>query len=212
MALPKRAAVRPFPYEPNPPFRQRGQEPIVMIETPNPNSPVFYACTAASPDGPPIEIAWATRAFESYGVLCESHLIRPPATWISELVCNASSLQALQPCALTLADLRDFGMSPRELVVRMNEVLVDRELFSATAEDDARIRKIFDTVNSVPAFTLRRSDADELITELARMLRHPPTAIARAKREAQVMCLTGIRAEAKVRFLVTYWDLAAASN
>jgi hypothetical protein len=183
-----------------------------MTETPNPNSPVFYACTAVSPDGPPIEIAWATRAFETYGVLCESHLIRPPAAWISELVRDSSALSAMPPRALTLADLRDFGMSPCELAARMNEVLVDRELFSATAEDDARIRKIFDTVNSVPAFTLRRSDADELITELARILRHPPTAIARVKREAEVMCLTGVRAEAKVRFLVTYWDFVAASN
>jgi hypothetical protein len=183
-----------------------------MTETPNPNSPVFYACTAAAPEGPPIEIAWATRAFETYGVLCESHLIRPPATWDPELVRHAPALSALPPCLLTVADLRDFGMSPGELAARMNEVLVDRELFSATAADDARIRKIFDTVNSVPAFTLRRSDADELITELARMLSHPRTAVARAKREAEVMCLTGVRAEAKVRFLVTYWDFVATSN
>jgi hypothetical protein len=183
-----------------------------MTENPIPNSPVFYACTAASPDGPPIEIAWATRAFETYGVLCESHLIRPPAAWSSELARDSSALQALPPCALTLADLQNFGMSPCELVVRMNEVLVDRELFSATAADDARIRELFDTVNSVPAFTLRRSDADELITELARTLRHSHAAIARAKREAEVMCLTGVRAEAQVRFLVTYWDFVAASN
>jgi hypothetical protein len=183
-----------------------------MTETPNSNSPVFYACTAASPDGPPIEIAWVTRAFEMYGVICESHLIRPPAAWISELVCNASALQALQPCALSLADLEDFGMSAHGVAARMNEVLVDRELFSAVPEDDARIRKIFDAANSVPAFTLRRSDADGLITELAQMLRLPHPTIARAKREAEVMCLTGIRAEAKARFLVTYWDFVAAQT
>jgi hypothetical protein len=35
------------------------------------------------------------------------------------------------------------------------------------------------------------------------------TVIARARREAEVMCLTGIRAEAKVRFLATYWGLVA---
>jgi hypothetical protein len=180
-----------------------------MTETPTPNSPVFYACIAASPDGPPIEIAWATRAFEAYGLICESHLIQPPAAWNSELVREAS---ALQPYRLTLTDLRDFGMSPRELATRMNEVLVDRELFSATADDDARLRKVFDAANSVPAFRLRRSDASELITELAQLLRLSHLAIARAKREAEVMGLTGIRAEAQVRFLVTYWGLVTAPS
>jgi hypothetical protein len=113
---------------------------------------------------------------------------------------------------LTIADLRDFGMSLQELAARMNEVLVERELFSAVPEDDARLRKIFDAANSAPAFTLRRSDADALITELAQMLRLSQPTIARAKREAEVMCLTGVRAEAKARFLVTYWDFVATRN
>jgi hypothetical protein len=88
-------------------------------------------------------------------------------------------------------------MSPSELAARMNEVLVNRELFSATAADDARIRKIFDAANSAPTFTLRRSDADALITELAQMLHLSNRGVARAKRKAEVMCLTGVRAEAK---------------
>jgi hypothetical protein len=81
-----------------------------------------------------------------------------------------------------------------------------------TAADDARLRKIFDAANSDPAFTLRRSDADAVITELAQLLRLSQPTIARAKREAGVMCLTGVRAEAKARFLVTYWDFAATRN
>jgi hypothetical protein len=178
-------------------------------ETPIPNSPVFYSCTAATPDGPPIEIAWVTPACATYGVICESRLIQPSAAWTSELLCDAS---ALQPYALTLADLQDFGMSPHELAARMNEVLVDRELFSAVPEDDARIRKIFEAANSAPAFSLRKSDADALITELAQMLHLSRTGIARAKREAEVMCLTGVRAEAKARFLLTYCDFVAARS
>ena len=180
-----------------------------MTEPPTPNSPVFYACIAATPDGPPIEIAWATSACEAYGVICESHLIQPPAAWNSELVREAC---ALQPFALTLADLRDFGMSPSDLAARMNESLAERELFSATADDDARLRKLFDAANAAPTFTLRSSDAAELITELAGMMRLSQPAIARAKREAEVMGLTGIRAEAKVRFLLTYWGLVAAQS
>ena len=180
-----------------------------MTETPIPSAPVFYSCTAITPDGPPIEIAWATRACEAYGLICECHLIRPPAAWIAELVREPA---ALQPYRLTLTDLQDFGASPQELAARMNESLGACELFSATADDDARLRKLFDAANSVPAFTLRRSDADELITELAGMLRLSQTAIARTKREAEVMGLTGIRAEAQVRFLVTYWGLVAAQS
>jgi hypothetical protein len=44
------------------------------------------------------------------------------------------------------------------------------------------------------------------------MLRLSQPTIARAKREAEVMCLTGVRAEAKARFLVTYWDFIATRN
>ena len=54
-----------------------------MTKTSTLNLPVFYTCTAATPDGPPLEIAWGLLAFETYGVMCGSHLARPPAAWIS---------------------------------------------------------------------------------------------------------------------------------
>ena len=57
------------------------------------NLPVFYTCTAATPNGPPMEIAWGSLAFEEYGVMCGSHLIRPPAAWTSELARDAAALQ-----------------------------------------------------------------------------------------------------------------------
>ena len=156
-----------------------------MNETSTLNIPVFYACTAATLDGPPLEVAWAALAFETHqthGVVCGSHLIRPAAAWISELARDAS---ALQPYRLTLSDLRDFGTPPREIAAHMNEA---------------------------PEFALRRSDADELIAELARLQCLPNVATARVKREAAVMCLTGIRAEAKARFLATYWGLVAGRD
>ena len=65
-----------------------------MTETSTSNIPVFYACTAASPDGPPLEVAWAAVAVErTHGVVCGSHLIRPAAAWISELARDPSALQ-----------------------------------------------------------------------------------------------------------------------
>ena len=166
------------------------------------NLPVFYTCTTATPDGPPLEIAWGSLAFETYGVMCGSHLIRPPAAWTSELARDAS---ALQPYRLALSDLREFGTPPRDIAAHMNEDLAQRELFSAVPEDDARIRRIFDAAEIAPKFALHKTDAEELIAELARLQGLTPATTARARREAEIMCLTGIRAEAKVRFLATYW-------
>jgi hypothetical protein len=181
-----------------------------MTEPPTLNIPVFYACIAVTPDGPPIEIAWATLAGEKTHVaVCGSHLIRPPAGWIPELARDAA---ALQPYGLTLSDLRDFGTPAREVAAHMNEGLGQRELFSAVPEDDARIRRLFDAAKMAPGFALRISDADELIAELARLRRVPPATTARAKREAAVTCLTGVRAEAKTRYLTTYWSLVAGWN
>jgi hypothetical protein len=208
MATPKRAAVRPSQSTLIDPHH-RGQEPVVMTETSTLNLPVFYTCTAATPDGPPLEIAWGSLALGTYGVMCGSHLVRPPAAWISELARDAA---ALRPYGLALSDLRQFGTPPHEIAAHMNEALTQREFFSVVPEDDARIRRIFDAAKMAPGFALRITDADELIAELARLQRLSHTATARARREAEVMCLTGIRAEAKVRFLATYWGLVAWQN
>ena len=73
------------------------------------NIPVFYTCTTATPDGPPLEIAWGSFAFETYGVICGSQMIRPFSGWISEL---ARDVAALQPYRLALVrppELRDLA-------------------------------------------------------------------------------------------------------
>ncbi len=142
-------------------------------------------------------------------MICGSHLIRPPAAWTSELARDAA---ALQPYGLTLSDLREFGTPPGEIAAHMNETLAQRELFSVVPEDDARIKRIFDAAKIAPKFALHITDADELIAEFARLRDLPPATAARARREAEVMCLTGIRAEAKVRFLATYWGFIAWHN
>ena len=145
-----------------------------MTKTSTLNLPVFYTCTAATPDGPPLEIAWGSLAFETYGVMCGSHLVRPPAAWISELARDAA---ALQPYGLALSDLREFGTPPPEIAAHMNEALTKRELFSVVLEDDARIRRIFDAAKIAPGFALRITDADELIAELARLQRLSDTVL-----------------------------------
>jgi hypothetical protein len=91
----------------------------------------------------------------------------------------------------------------------MNDVLAGRQLFSATHNDDVHIRRIFDAVKIAPKFELRTSDAEALIAELARLRRLPADALARAKWKAEIFCLTGVSAEAKPRYLATFWSLVA---
>ena len=180
-----------------------------MTETLIPYAPVFYACTAVTPDGPPIEIAWATPGLGKFNLNCDSRLIRPSAAWSSDLARDASALQSY---GLVLADLQEFGTSPPELAAWMNEVLVDRELFPAAAADDARTRRIFEAANIAPKIALQITAAEALITALAQKLRLPPATIARAKRKAAAMCLIGVRAEAQVSCLVMYWNFVAAQR
>ena len=139
-------------------------------------------------------------------MICGSHLIRPPAAWISAL---ARDVAALQPYRLSLSDLQEFGTPPHDIATQMNETLAERQLFSAVPEDDARIRQIFHAAEIAPKFALELAIADDLIGELARLQDLSPATTARARREAELMCLTGIRAEAKVRFLATYWGFVA---
>ena len=143
-----------------------------MTETSTLNLPVFYTCTAATPDGPPLEIAWGSLALETYGVMCGSHLVRPPAAWISELARDAA---ALQPYGLALSDLRQFGTPPHEIAAHMNEALTERELFSVVPEDDARIRRIFDAAKMAPGFRAayyRRRRADRRTRAVATSIAH----------------------------------------
>ena len=180
-----------------------------MSENPTDNIPVFYACIPEAADGPPIEIAWATLGFKTYGVLCESRLIKPPAAWGREFARDPSALEAY---GLDLSDLREFGTPTRVLAAHMNETLAKRDLFSATLADDARLKRIFDAAKMAPEFGLLNDDAEELIAELARLRGLSPTACVRSKREAEVMCLTGVRAEAQARYFATYWGSVMRGN
>ncbi len=112
-----------------------------MTETSTLTIPVFYACTAATPDGPPLEIAWGSLAFETYGVICGSRLIRPPAAWTSELARDTLRRTALR--AYLCPDLRIRHAAPRNRHAHERGAR-QRELFSAVPEDDARLRRIFD--------------------------------------------------------------------
>jgi hypothetical protein len=105
--------------------------------------------------------------------------------------------------------LQEFGTPPHDIATQMNETLAERELFSVVPDDNARIERIFEAAEIAPKFALHITDALDLIAELARLQGLTPATTAHARREAEVMCLTGNRAEAKVRFLATYWGFVA---
>jgi hypothetical protein len=159
--------------------------------------------------GPPIEIAWAVFAFELHAVISEVHLICPPDAWLPERAMDSSSAE---PHGLLLSDLREFGSTPRVLAEHMNERLVQRELFTAGLDDDDCLTRLFDAATIVPQFARRRSDAEELIVELAQMRRLTHATFARARRQAEVMSPDGTRAEARARFLATLWAIIAQRN
>ena len=180
-----------------------------MSETLTVTIPVFYASASADPEGPPLEIAWAFFAYDPHVIISEARLIQPPGAWVAEVAQNTRWSEAY---GFSLAELREFGSPPREAAALMNEALAQRELFSALPEDDARLRRIFDAAKTTPEFALRRSNADELIAELAQPRRLPTAAMARVKRQVEIMSPTTNRAEARVRYLATLWTLIARRN
>jgi hypothetical protein len=90
----------------------------------------------------------------------------------------------------------------------MNEVLADRELFSdAPADDERWLRIIFDEAGLDPAFTIRRTDADVLTSQLAAKLRWDSASYEAAKSEADRLSPRTHRAEADARHLAVLWRI-----
>jgi len=120
--------------------------------------PVFYDCEASCIGGLPIEIGWAF--IDKSGELqSESHLVKPPLHWDPD----AEKLHGI-----SLEQLYVQGRPPFEVARRMNQVLAGRELFSDGPADDERwLRIIFDEAGLDPAFTIRRTYADVLTSQLA---------------------------------------------
>ena len=129
--------------------------------------PVFYDCEATCIGGLPIEIGWAFIDKSTGEIQSESHLIKPPLHWDMQPVWDPD---AEKLHGISLKELLAHGRPPFEVARRMNEVLTGRELFSDGPADDERwLRIIFDEAGLDPTFTIRRTHADVLIAQLARM-------------------------------------------
>jgi len=116
--------------------------------------------------GLPIEIGWAFIDTSTGEIQSESHLVKPFLHWDMQPVWDPD---AEKLHGISLEQLHAQGRPPFEVARRMNEVLADRELFSdAPADDECWLRIIFDEAGLDPAFTIRRTDADVLTSQLQR--------------------------------------------
>jgi hypothetical protein len=90
----------------------------------------------------------------------------------------------------------------------MNEVLAGRELFSdAPADDERWLRIIFEEAGPDPTFTIRRTNADVLIAQLAAKLGWDSAGYEGAKAEADRISPRMHRAEADARHWAVLWRM-----
>ena len=165
--------------------------------------PVFYDCEASCIGGLPIEIGWAFIDTSTGEIQSESHLVKPPLHWdmLSVWDPDAEKLHGI-----SLEQLHAQGCPPFKVARRTNEVLAGRELFSDGPADDERwLRIIFDEAGLHPAFTIRRTYADVLTSQLAATLGWDSSSYEAAKAEADHISPRTDRAEADARHWAVLW-------
>jgi len=166
--------------------------------------PVFYDCEASSLDGVPIEIGWASIKVNTDVIISEGHLIRPPPDWPVE--------ESWDPVAedlhgISLSHLKTHGRPVWEIARRMNNVLEGRELFADSPLDEVWLRRIFEETGLDPAFTVRRTDAEVLISGLAVNRGLDAGTYGRIKATAAHLAPHQHRAEADARHLAVRWHM-----
>ena len=140
--------------------------------------PVFYDCEASGPDGFPIEVGWAFVAIQTGSIQSEAHLIKPPSHWDLQGTWDPEA-EALH--GISLDQLLAHGHPTYKVARRMNAALAARELFSDSPMDEVWVRQLFDDAGFDPMFTIRRTDANVLLAQLAREHRWDPASYEVAK-------------------------------
>jgi hypothetical protein len=171
--------------------------------------PVYYDCEASGLDGVPIEIGWAFADTQTGAITSEGHLVRPPPDWPVEESWD-SAAEALH--GITLDQLRGLGCSVWEIAQRMNRVLAGRELFSDGPLDEVWLTRILDEARLDPAFTIRRMDAEVLISKVATDRGLDAGGYAQAKTAAARLAPRGHRAGSGIYSLRGPFDAVMAAG
>lgn len=167
-------------------------------------NPVFYDIEASGLDGYPIEVGWAFLD-EATGKLCsEAYLIKPDASWdiISARDSNAEALHGI-----TLGQLQKSGLSAFQVATNMNRSCADRELFADSPLDEGWLQQLFDAAGIDQNFTVRRTSAEILITQLANKLFISKDALRDMQEKANLLAPHTHRAEADAVHLATLWQM-----
>ena len=135
----------------------------------------------------------------------ESHLVKPPLHWDIQPVWDPD---AEKLHGISMQQLLAHERPPFEVAGRMSEVLAGREVFSdAPADDERWLRIIFDEAGLDPAFTIRRTYADVLTSQLAAKLGWDSASYEAAKSEADRNSPRAHRAETDARHWAVLWRM-----
>jgi hypothetical protein len=91
----------------------------------------------------------------------------------------------------------------------LNAVLGGRELFSDAPQDETWLRLLFDAAGFEPTFTIQRTDARVLISQVAAAHGLDEAAYAHARALAAELAPRRHRAEADARNLAVLWNIVA---
>ena len=126
------------------------------------DQPVFFDCEASAPGGCIIEVGWSY--CEGMQMVTESHLILPDPEWAIE---QTWDIAAEKIHGITLDQLRKEGEPAFNVARRMNEILWNRDLFSDSPLDRARIAQLFEVADIEMDFSIRDIPARALIERRA---------------------------------------------
>lgn len=126
------------------------------------DQPVFFDCEVSAPDGCVIEVGWSY--CEGMQMVTESHLVVPDPEWAIEQSWDA---RAERVHGITLEQLRREGAPAFNVARRMNEMLWNRDLFSDSPRDRARIEQLFEVADIEMDFAIRDIPARTLIEKRA---------------------------------------------
>ena len=94
----------------------------------------------------------------------------------------------------------------------MNAALANRELFSDSLMDEGWLRQLFEEAGIDPSFTVRRTDANVLVLQLASNHGWSAQQYAAAEQAVERVSPRTHRAEADARYWAVLWQLVASNQ
>jgi hypothetical protein len=166
-------------------------------------APVFYNLEASGLNGCPIEVGWAWSDVDSGAIHSDSYLIRPPLEWD---VAGTWDPRIATRHGISIDHLSRRGRPILEILRRLNEALVGREVYADSPFSEPWLRQLFDSERIEPDFSVRRTHPVRLFIHFGCDQR----LYAAAKRQALRIAPLRHRAEADARHWAVMWAIVAS--